>query len=207
ASFEEPDPGTAPGTADGTGPGAGPGGSASLSCTGALDPGSVTLHRLNNTEYDNTVRDLLGDTSQPARAFPPDGVASGFDNEASVLSMSPLLAEKYSNSAKTLVEMLLASPKRSQVVSCDAAAQGDVCTQRILSDFAKRAWRAPPASADVTRLLALAKSAVTLGGTIDEGIRAALRSILLSPKFLFRVETDSNPMATAPHALSSYELA
>jgi Protein of unknown function (DUF1592)/Protein of unknown function (DUF1588)/Protein of unknown function (DUF1587)/Protein of unknown function (DUF1585)/Protein of unknown function (DUF1595) len=203
-SLDESEPGDPIGTVDGTGPGA-TGGSAT-SCTGALDPGNVTLHRLNNTEYDNTVRDLLGDASQPAKAFPADSVASGFDNEASVLSMSPLLAEKYSNSAKTLVESLLGGAKRSQVMTCDAATGGDACTQRILSEFAKRAWRAPPAPADVTRLVTLAKSAVTLGGAIEEGIRAALRSILLSPRFLFRVETDPSPGSTS-HPLTGHELA
>jgi hypothetical protein len=79
--------------------------------------------------------------------------------------------------------------------------------QRVLSDFAKKAWRSPPAPADVTRLLTLAKSAVTLGGTIEEGVQAALRSILLSPKFLFRVESDPTPGSTTPHALTGYELA
>jgi hypothetical protein len=207
-SYEEPDP-SDPNAAPGDSPGsaAAQGGGAATSCTGALDPGNVTLHRLNNTEYDNTVRDLLGDTSQPAKAFPPDAVASGFDNDASVLSMSPLLAEKYANSAKDLVDALLGSSKRSQVMSCDPVAGGDSCVQRVLSDFAKKAWRASPVPADVTRLVTLAKSAVALGGTIDEGIRAALRSILLSPKFLFRVESDPSPGSTNPHALTNYELA
>jgi hypothetical protein len=201
----ESDPGSPTGTVDGTGPGLTA--STANSCTGAIDPGNVTLHRLNNTEYDNTVRDLLGDVSQPAKAFPADSVASGFDNEASVLSMSPLLAEKYSNSAKTLVDSLLAGAKRSQVMTCDPATGGDACVQRVLSDFAKKAWRSPATPADVTRLVTLAKSAVMLGGAIEEGIRAALRSILLSPKFLFRVELDPSPGATTPHALGSYELA
>src|SRR5687767_7256830 len=47
---------------------------------GALDPGRITLRRLNRTEYDNTVRDLLGTTLRPASAFQPDPVGFGFDN-------------------------------------------------------------------------------------------------------------------------------
>jgi hypothetical protein len=207
-SFEESDPSdpnASPGESSGNS--AAQGGGAAMSCTGALDPGNVTLHRLNNTEYDNTVRDLFGDTSQPARAFPPDNVAKGFDNDASVLSMSPLLAEKYSNSAKTLVDTLLTPAKKSQVITCDPATGGDACVQKILADFARKAWRFPPAAADVTRLVALAKSAVAMGGAIDEGIRVALRAILLSPKFLFRVETDPTPGLATPHPLGGYELA
>src|SRR5690606_22170537 len=44
------------------------------------DPGRVTLHRLNRAEYDNTVRDLLGDTSGPASDFPAEDHGFGFDN-------------------------------------------------------------------------------------------------------------------------------
>jgi hypothetical protein len=206
-SFEESDPDNPAATSAGTDPRSGAATGGGASCTGAPDPGNVALHRLNNTEYDNTVRDLLGDTSQPANAFPADGVSGGFDNEAAVLTMSPLLAEKYSNAAKSLVDALFASTKRSQVMTCDPAAGGDACTQRILSDFAKKAWRSPVTAADATRLITLAKSAVTQGGMLEEGIRAALRAILLSPKFLFRVESDDSPGSTTPHALTGYELA
>src|SRR4051794_26600295 len=57
-------------------------------CKGAPDPGRVTMHRLNRTEYDNTIRDLLGDGSHPAGDFPPDGSSGGtfsFDNDADSL--------------------------------------------------------------------------------------------------------------------------
>jgi hypothetical protein len=55
----------------------------------ATDPGRVTLHRLINTEYNNTVRDLIGTTQTPANDFPIDGSGAGFDNLADVLSLSP----------------------------------------------------------------------------------------------------------------------
>src|SRR5688572_19802563 len=59
------------------------------------DPGRVTFRRLNRAEYNNTVRDLLGLDAKPAADFPPDDVGDGFDNIADVLSLSPLLMEKY----------------------------------------------------------------------------------------------------------------
>src|SRR5437762_1112474 len=52
------------------------------------DPGRVTAHRLNRTEYDNTVRDLLGVAGRPAADFPQDDSGYGFDNVADVLSVS-----------------------------------------------------------------------------------------------------------------------
>lgn len=78
------------------------------SCEGETAPGRPTLHRLNKAEYDNTVRDLLGDTSRPAQGFPSDDVGYGFDNNGDVLSMAPLLVEKYDAAAETLVTTVLA---------------------------------------------------------------------------------------------------
>lgn len=59
------------------------------------DPGSITARRLNRTEYNNSIRDLLAVDFQPGADFPPDDSGYGFDNIADVLSMSPSLMEKY----------------------------------------------------------------------------------------------------------------
>src|SRR6188508_2182083 len=59
------------------------------------DPGRVTARRLNRTEYRNTIRDLLGVEFQATQEFPTDDSGEGFDNLADVLTISPLLAEKY----------------------------------------------------------------------------------------------------------------
>ncbi len=67
------------------------------------DPGRVTLRRLNRTEYRNTVRDLLGIDFNATAEFPPDDTGHGFDNVADVLTLSPLLLEKYIAAAKTIV--------------------------------------------------------------------------------------------------------
>ena len=59
------------------------------------DPGRVTIRRLNRAEYNNTVRDLVGVEFRPADDFPVDDVGYGFDNIGDVLSMPPILLEKY----------------------------------------------------------------------------------------------------------------
>src|SRR5512132_1349244 len=69
----------------------------------AADPGRVTLHRLNNAEYNNTVRDLLGTDLRPADDFPADDRGYGFDNVADVLRLSPLLVELYEGAAEELI--------------------------------------------------------------------------------------------------------
>jgi hypothetical protein len=67
------------------------------------DPGRVTLRRLNQVEYRNTIRDLLGVEFDTAKEFPPDDIGYGFDNIGDVLSFSPLLAEKYMAAAQKIV--------------------------------------------------------------------------------------------------------
>ncbi|MCA9540164.1 MAG: DUF1592 domain-containing protein, partial [Myxococcales bacterium] len=71
------------------------------------DPGRVTLRRLNRVEYDNSIRDLLGDESRPAQEFPDDDIGYGFDNIGDVLSVSPLHVEKYEAAAEAVVERAL----------------------------------------------------------------------------------------------------
>jgi hypothetical protein len=67
------------------------------------DPGRVTIRRLNRTEYNNTIRDLVGVDFQPAEDFPDDDVGHGFDNIGDVLSLPPLLMERYLSAAETIV--------------------------------------------------------------------------------------------------------
>ena len=65
-------------------------------------PGRVTARRLNRVEYNNTIRDLLGVAARPADEFPVDDSGYGFDNNGDVLSVSPLLMEKYMAVAKNI---------------------------------------------------------------------------------------------------------
>jgi hypothetical protein len=64
--------------------------------------GRVTARRLNRVEYNNTIRDLLGVAARPADEFPVDDSGYGFDNNGDVLSVSPMLMEKYMQAAETV---------------------------------------------------------------------------------------------------------
>ncbi len=68
------------------------------------DPGRVTLHRLNRAEYNNTIRDLIGVDFHPADDFPPDDSGYGFDNIGDVLSLPPMLMEKYLAAADRILD-------------------------------------------------------------------------------------------------------
>ncbi len=81
------------------------------------DPGRVTLRRLNRTEYNNTIRDLVGMDFSPADDFPTDDIGYGFDNIGDVLSLPPVLMERYFVAAEgianqAILPVLPAPPKR-----------------------------------------------------------------------------------------------
>lgn len=68
------------------------------------DPGRVTIRRLNRAEYNNTIRDLIGVNFQAAADFPPDDSGYGFDNIGDVLSLPPVLLEKYLAAAEKIMD-------------------------------------------------------------------------------------------------------
>ena len=324
------------------------------SCT-IPNPGRVTLRRLNREEYNNSVRDLFGVDFRPADDFPSDDVGYGFDNIGDVLSISPLLMEKYLNAAETISEQVISLPQRqltkwsggdlsgssnaddsgnyflaaegdggveysfpadgtylvrarafqdkagdesakmgftidgqSQAVSDVAALRnapalyqqtlhvtkgrhrlalsflndfykpelpegqrdrnlyiqsveldgpleddarvlpssqkriifvtaGQIAQDRegaarqVVTEMARRIYRRPPAPEDVERLMSAFKLADAHGESFERGVQLALQAALVSPRFLFRVESISDDVAktvpTQDRVLDSYELA
>ena len=83
-------------------------------CTGPRNVGRVTIRRLNRAEYNNTIRDLVGVDFKPAADFPNDDVGYGFDNIGDVLSLSPLLLEKYLSAAESVLDqaIVIADPPK-----------------------------------------------------------------------------------------------
>ena len=82
----------------------------SIDCDLIKDPGRVTIRRLNRLEYNNTIRDLFGIDFKPADDFPSDDVGEGFDNIGDVLSLPPLLLEKYLAAAEQISERIVYVP-------------------------------------------------------------------------------------------------
>ncbi|MEN9573124.1 MAG: hypothetical protein RL514_979 [Verrucomicrobiota bacterium] len=88
------------------------------------DPGRVTLRRLNRAEYNNTIRDLVGVNFRPADDFPADDAGYGFDNIGDVLSMPPVLLEKYLTAAeKILAQAIVTDPLAKPTAQRIAARQ------------------------------------------------------------------------------------
>ncbi len=89
-----------------------------IDCKLERDPGRVTVRRLNRAEYNNTVRDLFGVDFEPANDFPSDDVGYGFDNIGDVLSVSPVLMEKYLDAAEKISEKVISTtdPAKSRKI-------------------------------------------------------------------------------------------
>ncbi|MCA9105648.1 MAG: DUF1592 domain-containing protein [Planctomycetales bacterium] len=84
-----------------------------IDCAELARPGHVTIRRLNRFEYRRTILDLTGVDYEPADDFPGDDVGYGFDNIGDVLSVSPLLMEKYLAAAEFISEQaIVAHPTR-----------------------------------------------------------------------------------------------
>jgi len=80
-------------------------------CSQPQNPGRVTLRRLNRTEYQNTIRDLLAVEFDAAEVFPRDELGYGFDNNGDVLSLPPVLLEKYLQAAEEIASKAIVTPE------------------------------------------------------------------------------------------------
>ena len=84
---------------------------ADLDCSAPQDPGRVTLRRLNRTEYQNTIRDLVGVEFDASAIFPRDELGYGFDNNGDVLSLPPILMERYLQAAEEIAAKAIVTPE------------------------------------------------------------------------------------------------
>jgi hypothetical protein len=101
------------------------------------------------------------------------------------------------------------TPSRRKIFVCRPSGAPDekACAQRILATLARRAFREPPAAADLTRLMSLYDSA-RKEGSFDHGIELALQGILAHPKFIYRIEAEPAALAAdQPYRVSDLELA
>lgn len=80
-----------------------------VDCTAGTNPGRVTIRRLNRNEYRNTIKALIGLDYRVAADFPGDDVGYGFDNIGDVLSLPPILMEKYLTAAELISKKAIVS--------------------------------------------------------------------------------------------------
>jgi hypothetical protein len=187
--------GSGPGEDAGERPGTpGPDGIPEWGCT---EPavGPAPLRRLSHRGYVNTLADLFGAVDLEPEALAADPTLHGFDNIASQLVVSPLLAEQYMDVAETLAaghaEGLLAEH------GCGSGEAG--CIRGLVADFGGRVFRRPLRDDEVTTYHEVYLEGATDGGPAA-GVELAVTRMLQSPHFLYRVESLDD-------GLDGYELA
>ena len=195
---------------------------------GQPDPGPVLVRRMNNREYANTIRDLLylpADYNAAAE-FPADERGDGFDNNAGTLALSPLLIEQYLLATEKAVGVAMVPGVDKQIENnfnllgpnkindpgravAEDFANRQQTIRLNMEVFLPRAWRRPVTRAEVDDIMKF----VALGFTHDGESRPkaqslAIRAALMSPNFLFRMETDPKAAgANSIFQLSEYQLA
>ena len=137
------------------------------------DPGRITVRRLNRVEYRNSVRDLLDVDFDPTENFPADDVGHGFDNIGDVLTMSPLLMERYLEAAEAITtRVIIVNPpspsKHYQNVTRLDPRHKNVPDKRfrLLDPTATEAWVSGPFTTDASSLKFLADAETYLRTTL-----------------------------------------
>lgn len=172
---------------------------------GGLQPGTAPLRRLTHWEYDNTVRDLLGDDRRLAAAFATDSAATGFDNQANNLGVGPALAEEYMLAAETLAADAVVN--LDELVACQAGRGEAACGHDFIDRFGARAFRRPMTNNERVRMRGLF-DAIHNDYGFERAIELVVSAMLQSPNFLYRVEVGMpEPTEDGVVALTDYELA
>ncbi len=188
----DPGPGVDPGP--GGGPPAMPPGSMPDRCRdGKVHPGRAPLRRLTRFEYNNTVRDLLGDNTSPANSLPAEELGNGFGNDAAAQAVSSLLAEEYASAAERIAARATMTPMAlGKLAPCGGTVTADTeesCARTIIEGLAPRAYRRPLATGEADELLALYRSTRGLAGaSFASGVAAVIEAMLQAPDFLYRIE-------------------
>jgi hypothetical protein len=159
----------------------------------------AVLRRLTHAQYNNTVRDLLKDNSDPASMFPPEDYVNGFKNQYEALSVSPILADAYSRAAERLAASAFRRGDSRGLIPCKPASETDAaCRTQFIQTFGRRAFRRPLERREVAVQEAIFKREKTFLA----GAQAVIETMLQSPSFIFWLEQSPNPK-WAPYAEAS----
>ncbi len=178
---------------------------------GEGEPGPKQLvRRLTHAQYDNTVRDLLGDYSKPAERFPPEDYVDGFKNQLTGQGMPPLLVETYSTAAERLAlnafrigdinGLIPCAPSQGYGASRQSSAgssratadkwawNDQKCRDAFVRRFGLRAFRRPLSEDEVKRYSTVFSEQARVSRRFLDGARVVVEAMLQSPNFLFHVE-------------------
>jgi hypothetical protein len=168
----------------------------------ADEPLNRRLWRLDHDQYQRTILDLLGVSTDYGQHLAPDTTIEGFSNDAEALVVSGLLADQYRSAAEDLASvadiagMLSCMPIEGEMTRCAAS---------FIEDFGTRAFRRPIAEDEVSTYLELWADVAEEDGFF-EGLRWVVAGMLQSPHFLYRSELGS-AVSDGMYSLTDWEIA
>jgi hypothetical protein len=166
--------------------------------------GVSRLRRLTRSQYDNTIRDLLGITGNPAAQIAPDEKVGAFYSNATT-PVSELLAEQYMRLAEELADQAVGD--LASLLPCDPATGAAACGEAFVDHFGLRAFRRPLNPSERAALIGLFELGHADAG-FAEGARLVVQAALQSPQFLYHFELGLPPAeADDVVALDGFELA
>lgn len=166
--------------------------------------------RLSHTQWENTVRDLLRLDDRPglSSSFTGDPLGGVFDNNETVMQVTPGLWADYQIAAEELSALVTADPaKLERILPADSGDQAARARQ-FIEELGRRAFRRPLSEAEIGSYVALfdgAKDVLTDIDPFTAGVQLVLQALLQSPFFVYRVETSEAPREDGLIPLSGYE--
>lgn len=186
--------------------------------------GAPTSRRLSRVEYGNTLRDLFGVDLHAGDLLPSEGGGGeGFDNAGATLFITPVLMEKYLEAAELVLGTIFPAAGQLRAVGWADAVRLDLirrkvlvatpgpdlapraAARKVLEAFVPRAFRRPATAAEIDRYFGLFDKASQRGDSYDQAVKLALKGVLISPSFLFLVETPADKKGV--YRLDHYEVA
>lgn len=139
------------------------------------------LRRLTHSQYNHTVRDLLGDQTMPANQFPPEDFVNGFRNQSQAQNLSPLLIEAYSAAAERLARNAFRGGDTHGLIPCKPS---PACRARFVREFGLKAFRRPLEVEEQKRY----ESLMVKEPDFLKGAQLVVEAMLQSSSFLFRLD-------------------
>lgn len=177
--------------------------------TTAADPGLlVAARRLTESQYRHTITDVFGADVRVEGRFEPERRESGLLAIGSgQLSVTPAGFEQYFRLAEGIATQAVAPERRAGLADCKPAAVGrdDACARQIVMRVGEPLFRRPLTEAEIAPRVRTAGLGAERTGDFYTGVALALKSLLVAPEFLFRMErAEHDPAADGQYRLDGY---
>jgi hypothetical protein len=178
-----------------------------------IDPGPHVIRRLSRSEYSATLRDILGVHVDLGQGLPIDAAGGeGFDNAVETLFLSEMHLEKYIQAADDAIAYVSTDKSARETLFGEDLSKNDpnveppiLAAERVVRRFLSRAFRRPCNQDEVDRYMNLVAIYLQQEANYEAAVLSAVRAALVSPNFLFRVESPA--VGPEPERINDYELA